>query len=208
MRSWQYASAVSAIASSSSVNRLLEPRGSFQSKATGVCRYRLPMAAERAVVLNCLAACLEMGLSMVCMFTSRLEECREIEDGFEMGIGFDIGCEFDRSYPTINRQREFLGPRFMKDARPSGKLPQLHQINSQEFTYASVTKTLPFAPADAAGKSIALPKTPVPRYLRLESVRTRTLGRDVIRSLLLRASPASLTTTPPLAFALLRPLWI
>jgi hypothetical protein len=63
MRSWQYDSAVSEIANSSSVNRLFAFNGSVQSKATGACRERVPMM-ERAGALNCLAACLHNGRNM------------------------------------------------------------------------------------------------------------------------------------------------
>lgn len=55
MRSWQYDSAVSAMASSSSVNRLVEPNGSFQSNATGAWSWRRASGAARAEALNCLA---------------------------------------------------------------------------------------------------------------------------------------------------------
>jgi hypothetical protein len=48
MRSWQYDSAVSEIANSSSVKRLLLPSGSFQSKAAGVCAWRRAREADCA----------------------------------------------------------------------------------------------------------------------------------------------------------------
>jgi hypothetical protein len=46
MRSWQYDSAVSEIANSSSVNKLLLPSGSFQLNAAGVCAWRMPIKAD------------------------------------------------------------------------------------------------------------------------------------------------------------------
>jgi hypothetical protein len=57
MRSWQYDSAVSDMAISSSVNKLFAFKGSVQSKDTGACMERFAMTAERAGALNCLAAC-------------------------------------------------------------------------------------------------------------------------------------------------------
>lgn len=65
MRSWQYDSAVSEIACSSSVNKLLVFKGSCQSNFTGACRYRLPRAADRSGVRNCLVACLYVGRNML-----------------------------------------------------------------------------------------------------------------------------------------------
>jgi hypothetical protein len=65
IRSWQYDSAVSEIACSSSVNKLLAFNGSCQSNLTGACIYRLPRAADRSGVRNCLVACLYVGRSML-----------------------------------------------------------------------------------------------------------------------------------------------
>jgi hypothetical protein len=72
IRSWQYDSAVSEMATSSSVSKLFALSGSFQSNDTGACRCRLPIAAGRMVVFSCLAACLQNGRSIVDQF-----ECQE-----------------------------------------------------------------------------------------------------------------------------------
>ena len=73
MRSWQYDSAVSDIAISSSVNKLLEPSGSFQSKGIGACRCRFPKAADKTGLLTCRTACLHIGRSML------IEECGKVK---------------------------------------------------------------------------------------------------------------------------------
>ncbi|KAH8634913.1 glutaryl-CoA dehydrogenase mitochondrial precursor [Alternaria alternata] len=65
IRSWQYDSAVSEMACSSSVNKLLVFNGSCQSNFTGACKYRLPRAADRSGVRNCRVACLYVGRSML-----------------------------------------------------------------------------------------------------------------------------------------------
>ena len=74
MRSWQYDSAVSDIAISSSVNKLLEPSGSFQSKGIGACRCRFPKAADKTGLLTCRTACLHIGRSML------IEECGKVKN--------------------------------------------------------------------------------------------------------------------------------
>jgi hypothetical protein len=63
-RSWQYDSAVSAIASSSSVNILLEPSGSFQSKVVYVDAHRA-VATDRPAVFNRAAARVQTDLNMI-----------------------------------------------------------------------------------------------------------------------------------------------
>lgn len=75
IRSWQYDSAVSEMACSSSVSKLLAFKGSFQSNDTGVVMCRLPIGAERMFAFKGLDACLQSGRSIV---IEDVDHCPEI----------------------------------------------------------------------------------------------------------------------------------